>query len=200
MTRTKRQASWPRWIFIVTLFGLVLLMAGGLVYYAYGVDLGEQSKELADLRASYDAEINRLEQNKMIENTVSRQVQSPVQVGLDCIDTGLFGGLVRASGCAPRFEMRTIEVKEVVRSEDPTVKSRIEALRAELTTRSEAASKTIERAAWLQKFLPQQGMKLFLSVLAALASLFVILSKHYEPETEKWAFATMGTVLGYWLK
>jgi hypothetical protein len=31
------------------------------------------------------------------------------------------------------------------------------------------------------------------------ASLFVILSKQYTDKDMKWAFATVGTVLGYWL-
>jgi len=33
-----------------------------------------------------------------------------------------------------------------------------------------------------------------------LAALYVMLSKRYPEETIKWAFATVGTILGYWLK
>ena len=39
-----------------------------------------------------------------------------------------------------------------------------------------------------------------LSVLVALGSLFVILSKNYDAETQKWAFGSLGTILGFWLK
>jgi hypothetical protein len=31
-------------------------------------------------------------------------------------------------------------------------------------------------------------------------SLFVILSKGYGPKDKHWAYATVGTLLGYWLK
>jgi hypothetical protein len=32
------------------------------------------------------------------------------------------------------------------------------------------------------------------------ACLFVILSGGYDPNSKNWAFGTVGTILGYWLK
>jgi len=37
-----------------------------------------------------------------------------------------------------------------------------------------------------------------LAVLAA--CLFVILSAGYDPNSKNWAFGTVGTILGFWLK
>jgi len=42
-------------------------------------------------------------------------------------------------------------------------------------------------------------MQILVSVIILAAGLFVVLSKDYGPETEKWAFGVMGTVVGYWL-
>jgi hypothetical protein len=36
--------------------------------------------------------------------------------------------------------------------------------------------------------------------LFAGAGLFVVLSKKYDANEQNWAFATMGTVVGFWLK
>ena len=38
-----------------------------------------------------------------------------------------------------------------------------------------------------------------ITMLVLLSSLYVVLSQEYEPETEKWAFGTIGLLIGYWL-
>jgi hypothetical protein len=42
-------------------------------------------------------------------------------------------------------------------------------------------------------------MPLVISIALLGASLWVILSKNYEADTEKWAFGCVGTIVGYWL-
>jgi hypothetical protein len=42
-------------------------------------------------------------------------------------------------------------------------------------------------------------MSIIVSVCALGGSLYLILSKSYGSEAEKWAFGTVGTILGYWL-
>jgi hypothetical protein len=43
-------------------------------------------------------------------------------------------------------------------------------------------------------------MRVAVSLLVLGASLFVILSKRYGPKDKHWAYATVGTLLGFWLK
>lgn len=38
------------------------------------------------------------------------------------------------------------------------------------------------------------------SLIVLLAALYVILSKKYPPKVEHWAYATIGTLLGFWLR
>ena len=38
-----------------------------------------------------------------------------------------------------------------------------------------------------------------ISIVVLAASLFVILSKRYSPRDKHWAYATVGTILGFWL-
>jgi hypothetical protein len=43
-------------------------------------------------------------------------------------------------------------------------------------------------------------VRIAVSALFAGAGLFVVLSKKYDANEQNWAFATMGTVVGFWLK
>jgi hypothetical protein len=43
-------------------------------------------------------------------------------------------------------------------------------------------------------------MQATVTLILLLAALFVILSGQYDPNSQHWAFATVGTILGYWLK
>lgn len=38
------------------------------------------------------------------------------------------------------------------------------------------------------------------SCVVLFAALFVILSKNYPPTTEHWAYAAIGTIMGFWLR
>ncbi|TBW03654.1 hypothetical protein E0E52_14555 [Azotobacter chroococcum] len=43
-------------------------------------------------------------------------------------------------------------------------------------------------------------MMIAVSILVLCSSLFVILSKQYDGESQKWAFGVIGTILGFWLR
>jgi hypothetical protein len=49
-------------------------------------------------------------------------------------------------------------------------------------------------------FLSRESIQLVVSVLLLLASLFVILSTKYGAKDKHWAYATVGTLLGFWLR
>ena len=43
-------------------------------------------------------------------------------------------------------------------------------------------------------------MRVVVTLIVLLCALYIILSRHYEADQQKWAFGVIGTVLGYWLK
>jgi hypothetical protein len=43
-------------------------------------------------------------------------------------------------------------------------------------------------------------MQVFVSLVLLGASVYIILSQSYNPNDKHWAYATAGTVLGFWLK
>ena len=42
-------------------------------------------------------------------------------------------------------------------------------------------------------------MAIVVSLVVLAASLFVILSKKYPPESDRWAYGAVGTIVGFWL-
>jgi len=42
--------------------------------------------------------------------------------------------------------------------------------------------------------------RILVSSVVLAASLYVILSKRYTPQDKHWAYATVGTILGFWLR
>ena len=43
-------------------------------------------------------------------------------------------------------------------------------------------------------------VRVLVTLTVLVCALYIILSKQYEPDQQKWAFGVIGTVLGYWLK
>ena len=46
---------------------------------------------------------------------------------------------------------------------------------------------------------PQNFMRVVVSVVVLGAALYIILSAEYPAETDKWAYGSVGTIVGYWL-
>ena len=45
----------------------------------------------------------------------------------------------------------------------------------------------------------REVMQIIISLVILGASLYIILSKKYDGDVQKWAFGAIGTVIGYWL-
>jgi hypothetical protein len=44
------------------------------------------------------------------------------------------------------------------------------------------------------------AMQVLISLMALGASLFMVLAKRYAPKEKHWAYGTIGTIIGFWLK
>ena len=47
---------------------------------------------------------------------------------------------------------------------------------------------------------PRLVMQVIVSLVLFGGALYVILSKSYQPKDKKWAYSTLGMVIGFWLK
>jgi len=65
----------------------------------------------------------------------------------------------------------------------------------------------LRRALWVETSkvavppaaFPREAMAIVVSLVVLGASLFVILSKKYPPESDRWAYGVVGTIVGFWL-
>jgi hypothetical protein len=65
-----------------------------------------------------------------------------------------------------------------------------------------------DNAAWQKtatdrRFRPagiRDWMQVAISLIVLVAALFIVISKAYEPADKHWAYGSLGTILGYWLK
>ena len=43
-------------------------------------------------------------------------------------------------------------------------------------------------------------MQVVVTIILMLTCLFMVLSKSYDPNSLHWAYATLGTIVGFWLR
>jgi hypothetical protein len=53
---------------------------------------------------------------------------------------------------------------------------------------------------WIELPDAREIMQIFISIVLLLCSLYVILTKKYQAKDQNWAYATIGTILGFWIK
>ena len=67
-------------------------------------------------------------------------------------------------------------------------------------TPAEVAATAAGSAAALWNSGVHLGMQVLVSIVLLIATLFVILSKKYDARNKHWAYATVGLLVGFWLK
>jgi len=98
------------------------------------------------------------------------------------------------------YKKKTIGVPTEITSEDPAIAAQLASLREQLKTIQQSADLESKlRDARLIFGMTRETVAFLYSTIVIAASLFVILSKKFRAPSEKWAFASVGTILGYWL-
>lgn len=189
---SSKPPAWPKFLF-ATAVCVVLVSASAFLAYGMLRDrLDRQTADFSAARDRYDKRIAELEQKKIVERTVSEAVSVP-SVRDNCTSLPF-------RVCIPQVVMESRQISRTERVEDPVVRAELDRQRAELAALIQQAQTTAEQGQRLEALLSRVGMRQALSALLVFAALFIIMSKQYGPESEKWAFGTIGTLLGYWLK
>lgn len=82
---------------------------------------------------------------------------------------------------------------------DDPLRGRTRGATGRVAAAKEAERRAAEDLLTRRRKLATLVMSIVVSVCALGGSLYLILSKSYGSEEEKWAFGTIGTILGYWL-
>lgn len=62
------------------------------------------------------------------------------------------------------------------------------------------ANQSFSRSSIVAYIPATELMQVFLSIVLMSASLYIILSKQYDASDKHWAYGTLGTLVGYWLR
>jgi len=200
---TELQPKWPIGVFFATIVSGLFSSAGMIAYYQYTAKVQEQEKEIAERQARYRAEVDALRQRLVVSKTVQHEIETPITtMEKVCTRFPIPFGNNQVCTDVPKVKVEKRQVSAVVQTDDPAVKAELDAKLKELDALSSAAVKTYEIQADLKTIVEtsRQLVAPLISLLVSVASLVVILSRKYKSESEKWAYGTLGTVLGFWLK
>ncbi len=197
-----RQLGWPKWLFLGTVFLLVAFFLLSIVSLTYVARAQREQVELEDKRAAYEAKVKVLSSQLLIEKVVSETVATPVQYQ-KCQDIRIpvpFGKNLKHKVCQPAVRMEQREVSKTVEVADPEVQVKLDEADQELERLLKATKRTILKMEDLERVvqIARQFMAPVLSLVVAAVALAIILSRKYSAESEKWAYGTMGTILGFW--
>jgi hypothetical protein len=191
------QPKWPKLLFTFTVLlavGFAILL---MVYYYRTAKLQRQTSLIETKRTALQATITELQSKRQVQKIVQVVVPVPVTSSV-CSNIGPFGTRI----CVPHLGLQMREESQVVLLDDPVVKAQIDKAYADLKALSDEAISTASKrdSAEGAVTIAREAMAPGLSIAIALASLYIILSKKYSAESEKWAFGSIGTILGFWLK
>ena len=104
--------------------------------------------------------------------------------------------------CVPETKTVQQDVQQVVKVEDPKVRAELDETLTRLkslSSQNQDAKSVLDELAPYYDFT-QKMMKPIISIIVFIVSLIIILSKKYNADQEKWAFGSLGTIIGVWLK
>jgi hypothetical protein len=187
--------NWPAWLFFGTLAAAVASTAFSINYGNHVSNLQSQQEALEKLKVDYDNKVLALRFEPAFTEFKTEQILT-MAMSSTC-EYKLF---TQTDCSAVRSDV--YKLHEPVHVADTKTKQEIDADAAKIKQLAEATNTAGQRVAALQPIYDflQNIMRPLISMGVFVASLFVILSQRYKAEIEKWAFGSLGTILGFWLK
>jgi hypothetical protein len=203
----RKEPRWPMAIFLATAACVLFSACVTLLYYEHAARIQSQEREIVAKQAEYKAEVDQLRSRLLVTTTKVREIETPVTGSRSvCTSVPTFSGFKFGTSqfCTqvPTQSFEKRQVPEAVQVEDPETRRNLDLKLKELEGLSAAALESHEKQVDLKSVVDasKQLLSPLISLIVTIASLVVILSKRYRAESEKWAFGTLGTVLGFWLK
>lgn len=186
-------------VFPIVLFALaIVIVLAGVGFRLWSVEIQRDiDTELSELAAAEQRASSQIAQlNTRLEKPKIEMAVSTTRVpSIKCTTKGFI------PKCTTTYREIRTDVPEVVGTEiDPSVATEIGALRADLKRTTDRIEELTKRKQVVEKVadVDKESIRGLLSLLVLLSALYVILSKSYNSDSQKWAFGAVGTVLGYW--
>jgi hypothetical protein len=194
--KTERSETWPKIFFVGTLISVLAIGLFSYFYFEALAKLQAQSHAMAEVKAHYEQRVSDLKGRLTIEQNQTVKIPTTI-VTQDCASS-FFGAKI----CIPKTEVVQREVPQVVKVEDPNVRKELDdtlATLQKLSAQSVSTTVSIDQLTPYYDFA-QKMMKPIVSLIILIVSLYIIVSKAYNSDQEKWAFGSLGTIIGFWLK
>jgi hypothetical protein len=182
------------WLCIVT---LVLVAVASVISYNYrssAANVAAQREAFNRVKAEYD---------KRIANVAGTASEAPAA------DTAEYVRLPKTDlicthplFCGPQTKFEEFKLAKVMHTPTEAVKRELDQHREQIAAQSaqvEAAGQKLKSLEDIDHTI-RTVMAPLVSVTVLLACLYVILSGGYRPDGEKWAFGSIGTIIGFWFK
>lgn len=182
----------------------IFILAITIVFGNFGVRIWN-----IDVQKDIDSEMATL--NEIQSRNERRLLElnknsSPPIVTMEVRKTGLFPKTVCSNTslvpiCSIKWSVMETKVPVIKGTKiDPNVKNEVEVVKKEQLAITENIKHLSEKKRKIEKisYLDKESFRGFFSLLIVLSSLYIILSKSYKAESEKWAFGAIGTIIGYW--
>lgn len=187
--------NWPMWVFIVTLMLAAVASAISYNYRSQVAKFSAQREEFNQSKAAYDKRIANLDSITTVlhpAGTTADYIRLP-KVDMTCTNM---------LSCSPQTKFEELTLARVKEGPTAAVKREVDQHREKVAALSMQVEANGEKAKSLGRIddMIRSVMTPLISVLVMLASLYVILSGGYKADGEKWAFGSIGTIIGFWFK
>jgi hypothetical protein len=188
----------PVILFVVAIVGLIGFSLHRSSAEKTRVEFAVASEEFDRAKASLEREVAEIKvrqpstQIRMTERVIERMPPA---------STRMKSGPFRFSRSAPLLTKETVRIPEVTSVVDATARAGLQQKQEELKkveTVLAARQKAVEKSEKIFGVTKASVGALF-SLVILLACIYIILKGKYKSTTEKWAFAAVGTILGYWM-
>jgi HPt (histidine-containing phosphotransfer) domain-containing protein len=187
--------NWPMWLCIATLAFVAIASAISYNYRHSAAELSAQREVFNQSKAAYDKRIASLDGATTILHTAGGNAETIRLPHLEMTCT-------TPLSCAPRPKFEELTLARLKQGPSEAVKRELDEHRQQVAAQSTRVEATGERVKSLGQIddVIRSIMTPLISVLVTIASLYVILSGSYKDAGEKWAFGSIGTILGFWFK
>lgn len=184
-------------ILIFVLAMIVVFGSVGLRIWSFDIqkDIDSEVSVLNEKQDKNEKRLIELNKNLATPVVVMEMRKTGQYPTTTCTDTGLI----------PKCTVKWSDIKTAVpvvkgTKVDPQVQEEIESVKNDISSLANKIQSLSEKKKKIEKlaYLDKETLRGLISLLITIASLFIILSKTYKDESEKWAFGAIGTVMGYW--
>jgi len=178
------------WLFFATVLLAAVAWAISYNYHSYASELSKQKEAFDRSKAEYDKSAAAVTP-MAVAHPAGDVVRVP-NVSMRC--TGMI--------CAPTTHYEELKFAKVKQAPNEAIQRELDKKHEQVTAQSSqvvAIGKKVESLEPIDKAI-RSVMAPLISLIVLAASLFVILSGGYKTEGERWAFGSLGTIIGFWLK